>query len=99
MHPARTDFFFLWYKSLYTFLTSIISDKINRYVSSLLLFHVYNYEIESQSSLLQITHSDKSTVKGASLLPRYQKLTQPTLFWLGDREALMHHIRRIFKIR
>ena len=41
---------------------------------------------------------DKETVKGSSQLPRYQKLTAPTLVQLGSHDKLMQYIKNIFQV-
>ena len=41
---------------------------------------------------------DKETVKGSSQLPRYQKLTAPTMVQLGSHDKLMQYIKNIFQV-
>ena len=40
---------------------------------------------------------DKSRVKGSSVLPRHQKLSEPSLIRFGNHDDLMHHIQTVFK--
>lgn len=41
---------------------------------------------------------DKPRVKGSSVLPRHQKLSEPSLIRFGNQDDLMHHIQTVFKI-
>ena len=41
---------------------------------------------------------EKAHVKGASVLPRHQKLSEPSLSRLGNHDDLIHHINTVFKI-